>query len=183
MSKVVLKGEFHSSKGDLKEEKELVKQDFDVLVLEGQETESDYSLTEGWFQISIAAMFWLAGRIYVSKDILLDLVEVQDTEVMFTRKADSDLLENTPLSMKLFSAILFYTLVPGSVAVGLIFPKMWGATILFLGFVLPVLGIRIVNTRLTRDEKNRDKIMADKIADAVNEDKDVLAIVGNGHVN
>jgi len=39
---VVLKRDLHSSAGDLEEEKELVKQESDVLVLEGQETKSEY---------------------------------------------------------------------------------------------------------------------------------------------
>lgn len=183
MAQIVLKGELHSSMGDLEEEKELVKQGFDTLVMEGQEAESDYGWTDGWFQISIAAMFWLAGRIYVSKDILLDLAEIQDTEMVFTREADVELLENTSLPMKLFSAALFYTLVPGSVAVGLVFPTLWGASVLFAGLVFPVLGIRIVNSRQSRGEKNRDKIMADKITEVTEEGKSVLAIVGESHVD
>lgn len=54
---VVVKGELHSSMGDLEEDKELVKQGFDILVLEGQETESNYGWTDGWFQISLVAFF------------------------------------------------------------------------------------------------------------------------------
>jgi len=144
---------------------------------------SDYGWTDGWFQISLVAFFWLAGRIYVSKDILLDLAEIQDTEVVYTREADAELLENTPFPMKVFSAVLFYILVPGSVAVGLVFPRLWGATVFFMGLALPVLGIRLVNSRQSRGEKNRDKIMAEKINEAVENDQSVLAIVGQSHVD
>lgn len=183
MSRVVLKGELHSSAGDLEEEKDLVKEGFDTLVLEGERSESEFGWTEGWFRISLAAFFWITGRIYVSKEILVDLAEVQDTEVVYTREADSDILENTPFYMKVFSAALFYTLVPGSVAVGLVFSTMWGATVLFMGFTLPVLGIRIFNSRQSRGEKNRDKIMAEKIVDAVENGESVLAIVGESHLD
>jgi hypothetical protein len=86
---VIVKGELHSNMGDLEEEKELVKQGFDVLVLEGQKTESDYGWTDGWFQISLVAFFWLAGRIYVSEEILLDLAETQDT--LMTYVVDDEL--------------------------------------------------------------------------------------------
>lgn len=182
MADVVLKGEFHSSEGDLEEEKQLVKSDFDTLVIEGQASESEYGWTEGWFNISVLAMFWLIGRIYVSKDILLDLAEVQSTEVVYTREANSDLLENTPLFMKLFSALTFYTLVPGSVIIGLKYGTTWGMTTLFSGFALPVLAIRFYNMNQSSEEKNRDKIMADKIIEAEGEDQSVLAIVGAGHV-
>ncbi|WP_152421534.1 hypothetical protein [Haloferax gibbonsii] len=181
MSDVVLKGELHTSMGDLEEEKELVKEGFDTLVLEGQASESEYGWSDGWFQISISALFWIIGRVYVSKDILRDLAEVQETGLVFTRDADSDLLENTPFFMQVFSALVFYTLVPGSVAAGIIFPKLWGAVILFCGFALPVLGIRIYNTQRSKGDKNRDKIIADKIADAAEEGDSVLAIVGESH--
>lgn len=182
MSDVVLKGEFHSSEGDLEDERELVKQGFDTLVLEGEGSDSEFGWFDGWFQISIAAFFWIAGRIYVSKEILIDLAEVQDTEVVYTREADSDILENTPFYMKVLSAALFYTLVPGSVAVGLVFPTLWGASVLFMGFTLPVLMIRIVNSRQSQGDNNREKIIAEKIVDAVENDESVLAIVGQSHV-
>ncbi|MEF8780544.1 MAG: hypothetical protein V5A46_07680, partial [Haloferacaceae archaeon] len=182
MSDVVLKGEFHTSMGDLEEEKELVKQGFDTLVLEGQGSEPDYGWSDGWFQISVSALFWIMGRVYVSKDILLDLAEVQETDVVYTRDADSDLLENTPLFMQVFSALLFYSLVPGSVAVGVVFPNLWGATVLFLGFALPVLGIRMYNTQRSEGENNRDKIIANKIAEAVNQGDSVVAIIGERHL-
>lgn len=183
MSSVVVKGEYHSSGGDLAEEKELLNQGFDVLVLEGREREAECRLSDGWFGIAIATLFWLAGRIYVSKDSLVDLAEVQGTEVVYTRESNVELVENTPNSMKLLSAVMFCTLAVGSVVVGLTVADTWGAAVLFLALFSPVLGIRIVNSRESRGDLNRDKIVADKIADAAASDQRVLAIVGDAHVD
>lgn len=182
MSDVVLKGELHSSSGDLENEKELLKQGFDTLVLEGDESESEYGWTDGWFQISIFAMFWILGRVYMSKEVLRDLAEIQGTEIVFTRESDSEILENTPWFIKIISGLTFYILVPGSVAVGLVFPKMWGATVLLMGITLPVLLIRMYNTQQSSGEENRDRIMAEKVVEAA-ENGSVLAVVGLDHID
>lgn len=183
MSKVVLKGEIHTSSGDLEEEKELVKQGFDVIVIEGQAGPSDYGWADGWFQLSLGVFFWLVGRIYVSKDILVDLAEAQDSTVVYTRQADSDILNNTSRVMKLASASVFYLLVSGSVAVGLVFNEFRGAAVFFAGVAFPVLGIRIVNSRQSRGQQSRDKLIADKIMAGVDEGQTVLAIVGASHID
>ena len=182
MSDVVLKGELHSSSGDLENEKELLKQGFDTLVLEGDESESEYGWTDGWFQISVFAMFWILGRVYMSKEVLRDLAEIQGTEIVFTRESDSEILENTPWFIKIISGLTFYILVPGSVAVGLVFPKMWGATVLLMGIALPVLLIRMYNTQQSSGEKNRDRIMTEKVVEAA-ENGSVLAVVGLDHID
>ena len=53
MARVVLKSEIHSSKADLQEEKQLLQEGFDVLILEAPEGDSDYRWWEGWFLIMI----------------------------------------------------------------------------------------------------------------------------------
>lgn len=182
MSRVVVKGELHSSSGDLDEERELLKENFDALILEGQASKSDYGWADGWFQLSIIGFFWIMGRIYISKEILVEMAEIQGTELIYTRESDAEVLQNTPIHMKAFSALLFYILVPGSIPVGLVFGNLPGASVFLLGMGLPLLGIRIFNYRRNRGEKNRDKIIADKIEQEFADDRSVLAIIGSGHL-
>lgn len=47
MTDVVLKGEIHTSRGDLKEERELLREGVDALVLEGEESKAEYGWSEG----------------------------------------------------------------------------------------------------------------------------------------
>lgn len=108
MTDVVLKGEIHTSEGDLIEERELLKQDFDTLILEGDESEPEFGPLDGWFNISIELFKSTFGQVYVDKTILLDLADVQDTEVVFTRESDSEMLRNTPRLVQLFSHPLLH---------------------------------------------------------------------------
>lgn len=185
MPDVVLKGEIHTSTGDLNEKKELVKNGIDTLVLEGESPgkQSEPGWLDGWFSMSTWLFDLVMRNVYVSKDILVDLAEAQNADVVYTRDSNSELIENANRSMKTLSAILFYLLV----AAGLVWgyntgDLVSGAAILFIGVLAPILLLRIYNTKLAGDELNRDQIIADKIVDASENSSRVVAVVGEEHV-
>jgi hypothetical protein len=183
MSDVILKGEFHSSQGDHLEELDLMQEGIDALVLEGNKTDAEYRATEGWFQQAIAGMFYVLSPLYISKEILVRFAEYQDATVYFTRESDAEVLRNAPRLVRLFSAVLYFLLLPGSVISGLLLGYLWGAGILFFSFALPVLFIRIYNSRFNTAERNRDQIMAQKIEEAMDAHDTVLAVVGGAHAD
>lgn len=183
-SVVHLKGEIHSSRGDHDKERELMKEGIDALVLEGTENTGDYGVTEGWFQQAVAGMFYILSPLYVSKDILVDFAELQGADVYFTRESDAEVLRNAPFTMRVISASLYFLLLPSSVIVGLITGDyLAGAGFLAVSFSVPVLLLRWYNMEFRSGNQNRDEIMAQRIADAAEENDTVLAVVGAGHAD
>lgn len=183
MPDVVLKGEFHSSRSDHLEELDLMQEGIDALVIEGNEGEADYRATEGWFQQAVAGMFFLLSPLYLSKEILVRFAEYQNAAIYFTRESDAEVLRNAPRLVRMFSAALYYLLLPSSIIIGLLFGYVWGAGALFLSFALPVLFIRVYNSRFNRTEENRDRLMAEMIQDAVEAHGSVFAVVGGAHAD
>jgi hypothetical protein len=183
MSDVILKGEFHSSQADHLEELDLMQEGIDALVIEGNKDDAEYRATEGWFQQALAGMFYVLSPLYISKEILVRFAEYQQATLYFTRESDVEVLRNAPKLVRLFSAVLYFLLLPGSIIAGLFKGYLWGTGVLFISFVLPVLLIRIYNTRFNTAELNRDRIMAQKIEEATDTHETVLAIVGGAHAN
>lgn len=183
MSDVILKGESHSSQADHLEELDLIQEGIDALVIEGNEGDAEYRATEGWFQQAIAGMFYVLSPFYISKEILVRFAEYQQAAVYFTRESDAEVLRNAPRLVRLFSAVLYFLLLPGSIIAGILKGYLWGTGILFISFVLPVLFIRVYNSRFNTAEQNRDRIIAQKIEEATDSHETVLAIVGGAHAN
>lgn len=182
--RVVLKGELHSSAADLREEKSLLEEDVDVLVLEGSQSSPGYRIVAAWFHVSIALLAWILASLYQSKDVLVDLAAVRGIDVVYTRPDDAAPLETAPLSMKAVSAGLFYVLVPSSLWIGFVTPgHLVGSLSLFLGLVLPLLVVRLYNTNRADEPANRDRRIAETIAEAGGPGETVLAVVGAGHLH
>lgn len=182
---VLLKGELHNSAADLREEKSLLTDghDVDVLVLEGSHSSTDYRFLAGWFYVSIVLLTWILESLYLSKEVLVDLATVQDVDVVYTRSDDWAPLSNAPPTMKLLSAGMFYTLVPGSLWIGFVSESnLAGSLLLFLGLVLPVLVVRIYNTNRPDSVGNRNQLIADTITSASEPGDAVIAVVGAAHV-
>ena len=180
---VILKGELHSSDADLAEEKALLTDDVDVLVIEQSASPSRYRPLAGWFSVAIGLLAWILESLYHPVGPLVDLARVQDIDVVYTRADELDPLANAPITMKVISAGLFYTLVPASLWIGFVArSNLAGSMLLFLGLVLPVLVVRIYNTNRPDAPKNRDRLIAEAIAEAGEPGDVVLAIVGAGHV-
>jgi hypothetical protein len=86
--------------------------------------------------------------------------------------------------MRVISASLYFLLLPSSVIVGLITGDyLAGAGFLAVSFSVPVLLLRLYNMEFSSGDQNRDEIMAQKIADAAEENDTVLAVVGAGHAD
>lgn len=183
MNEVVLKGELHTSQGDLNEERELLKEGFDVLVLEGASSDPEYRPFDGWFQISIALVFSTLGKIQLSKTELIDLAKAIGTEVRFTRESDTDILHNAPVLVQLIGGTLFYILLGLSLLYGAITGNYFvGALYLLAAAGTPIVLLRGYNMYAQRGSKNRDQIMAQHIIDATEHYDRILAIVGRAHL-
>jgi hypothetical protein len=181
-AEIHIKGEIHSSRGDYEEERKLMKEGVDALVLEGEESQGEYTMTEGWFQQAKTGMFYILSPLYVSKEIFVDFAELQEANVYFTRDSDAEVLRNAPFLVRAISAALYYLLLPTSVVVGLLTGDyVTGAGFLAISFIVPVLLLRWYNMRFQSKEKNRDQLMAEKITEAAEGNGSVLAVVGEGH--
>lgn len=184
MTDVILKGEIHSSTGDLAEEEELMQEGIDALVLEQPAEDSDYRITEGWFQNALRGLFYVLSPVYVSKATLERLAQLQNADIHYTREEDAEILRNAPLSLRAFSALLFYILLPSSVLVGISTKShVFGSVFLLLSFFIPVFLLRVYNTNYNAGDRNRDRTMAKKIEKAAKVNNLVLAIVGRKHAD
>lgn len=181
---VLLKGELHSSDADFREEKALLTDDVDVLVLEGSEPRSGRRLLSGWFSVSVALLAWILESLYHPMEPLVDLASARDVDVVYTRPDDVAPFENAPTTMRAVSAGLFYTLVPGSLWIGFVTQEdLAGSLLLFLGLVLPVLVVRVYNANRPSSPGYRDRRIAETIAGAGGPGEHVVAIVGVGHLH
>lgn len=190
MAEIILKGEIHSSKGDLDEERDLVKDGIDALVLEQENPEKKpvYKWYDGWFQFSVLLFFWFLETVYLSKETLEDLAEFQGADIYYTRETNADMLDKAPTWVKVVGATMFYLLLLVSLGIGVAAGStiskwhIYGSFLLFLGVGVPPLIVRIYNMRQSTAERNRDQEMADIIVDAAQEGK-VLAVVGGAHLS
>lgn len=183
-TRVLLKGELHSSDEDLREEKALLSDEVDVLVLEQSQSPAGSRFLAAWFALSIALLAWILSSIYHPMEGLLDIAEVRGVEVVYTRTDDLVPLRTASTTMKVVSGALFYTLVPGSLWIGFVTGShLAGSMLLFFGLVLPVLVVRIYNTNRPDAPSNRDQRIADVVAGAGGPGDVVLAIVGVGHLH
>lgn len=180
---ITIKGELHSSLADLEEEKELVKNGVDALILEQASSRSNWELIDSWFTLSVGLLAWILDDIYQSKRVLVDLAEIQGATVIHTRESNQEILQDVPLTMKAVSAAAFYTLVPASLWIGFLTKsQLAGSILLFLGLSLPVIGVRINGIRMSTPTGSRDKVIAQKIVEAASTFDRVIAVVGVGHL-
>jgi hypothetical protein len=183
-TEIHIKGEMHSSRADHEEERELMKAGVDALVMEGQEGPGEYSVLEGWFYQAKTAMFYILSPLYMSKELFLDVAALQDADVYFTRESDAEVLRNAPVGVRALAAALYYLLVPASIVTGVATGNyVTGATVLALGFFVPVLLLRLYNMYVRGKGKNRDQLMAETITKAAAGNESVLAIVGASHAD
>lgn len=182
-ARIILKGESHFSRNDLEKEFELIKQGFDVLVLEGAEGDSEYTLFGLWFHFARGIMFWLMDPMYQSKDSLIHLAEAQNTEIVRTRESETDVLENASVFARLIAFMVFVVITLCGLVAGIQSDFWFGYLVTIAGIIVPPIYLRKQNMVVSTGENNRDKLMADTIAEAAQEDKSVLAVVGAKHID
>lgn len=179
--RVVVKGELHTSRTDHKEERDLLVEGLDTLVLEGQREKSQYGLRNHWFGYAMAIFQWVIVRnLYTDSRLLVDLADAQGANIEFTRESDTDILDNSSVLVELVSAALFYILGLVAILYGLLLNDVvTGALLLLTSALVPILLIRVYETM--HAEETRDEIIADIIADAAEDGGRVVAIVGGQH--
>lgn len=180
-SEVVVKGEVHTSRADLEEERDLLIRGVDTLIIEGQRRDADFSLSRSWYGTALLIFQWVIARnLYTDTRLLIDLADAQGANIQFTRETDAEIIENVPQYIEASSAGIFYILLVTSVIYGLFFGEMiTGALILLLSALLPILILRSYET--IHADRNRDEIMAQNIEDAVAEGGRVITVLGKAH--
>lgn len=178
---VVLKGEIHTSRTDHREERTLLTEGVDTLILEGPSEKTAYGVRNLWFAYAMAIFQWVIVRtLYTDNRLLVDLAEAQGANIEFTREADTDIIDNSSLMVEVFSAAVFYILAFVSILYGLLLNAVvTGALLLLMSALLPILIIRVYETM--HAEETRDEKMANIIEDAAGEGGRVVAIMGGRH--
>lgn len=180
-TEIVIKGELHSSQGDLNEERELLKEGADHIILEGAEEKNwQFKWRQLWFGwIMLIFEFLFARHFYIDKTIVEDLAEIQDAELQFTRESDASILENAHTKAKAASAVLFFALFVVSLSVGLVGNVRLGALLLLMSSLVPLLLLRIHESR--RVAVGRDIQIAEMIEEAAQNGGRIVVIVGAAH--
>lgn len=184
-AQVVLKGEIHTSESDLAEERELLAEGVDALVLEGEREDANYGLLRSWYATAMSIVgLVLFDTLYTDHRILADLAQAQDAELIATRDSDAELVENANPVVEVVAAVLFYGIFVSSVFYGLLTGDTLGGALMLLGAaLLPVFVLRRHGMNRSSDEVNRDQIIANKIAEAAEEADRVVAVVGGDHLD
>lgn len=182
-TEIVIKGELHTSRGDLEEEREILKEGVDHLILEGaEESDWQFKVSEYWFAwIMLIFEYLFARHIYVDKSIIEDLAAVQGVEPQFTRESDVSILENAHSLMKVIGAVLFFSLFSIALLVGLLGNVRQGSLWLLISSLSPLLLLRIHESR--RATVGRDIQIAEMIEEAAEDGGRIAVIVGNAHAD
>lgn len=181
-AEVIVKGEYHSSRGDQAHEREILTEGVDHLVLEGPEEDAEYGLFQQWYALLMLLTEYLFFRVfYTDSSVLEDIAKAQDAEVVKTRESDAAILENSHIPVRVFAAVLFLVLFFGAALFGIAGVHFYGVSLLILSAMLPPLVLRLDES--TRSSGSRNELMANKIADAAEEGGCVVAVVGDSHAD
>lgn len=183
-AEVILKGEIHTSESDLDEERELIIEGIDALVIEGEREDAEYGILRSWYStaMSIVGLVFF-DILYTDHRILTDLADAQDADVVSTRESDAELLENAHPAVEVVAALLFYGIFVFSIFWGLITGNTtYGAAYLLASAIFPLYLLRSYEMNQGDDESNRDQIITDRIVEAASDSGRVVAVVGSGHV-
>lgn len=179
---VIVKGEIHSSEGDLAHERELLVEGVDQLVLEGAEQQAEYGLFQRWFAFAMLLTEYLFFRIlYTDTSILDDLADAQNADVTRTRDSDASVLENSHILARIGAALIFLVLLLLAALFGIAGIHLYGVLSLIGSATVPVLLLRIHESN--RTSGSRDEQMAELITEAAENGGRVIAIVGEKHAD
>jgi len=182
---VVLKGEIHTSQSDLDEERQLLVNGVDTLVIEGQRGDAEYGVLRSWYAAAIGIVgLVLFNSLYVDHSILTDLAKAQDATVKHTRESNAVLVENAHPLVELVAAVVFYGVLVFSIGFGLQTGNtLYGAVFLLGSALIPIFVLRQYEISRQDGQKNRDQIIADLVADSARESDRVVAIMGGNHLD
>ncbi|MBS1263099.1 MAG: hypothetical protein MAG715_00268 [Methanonatronarchaeales archaeon] len=177
MTKVTLKGELHSSKEDLQQEIELLKENPDVLFLEGSDPWKkpknipQYRLWESWYSLAFKLFYIMSSKIYTDKMVLYHIAEVQNTKIKYTRETDQDILENASTKEKFGGLLVTSIGITLGIFLSLVssFPVSLPYSLLIpLGPLAALVGLRKIES-IKSNPRNRNKIIAEKIVGELDE--------------
>ena len=182
-TEVLIKGELHTSHGDLEEERAIIKDDVDHLIFEGPEQKNwQFKWSQIWFGWVLMIFEFLFARfLYVDKTIIEDLAEAQGVEPQSTRESNASMLENTHTLVKIASAGLFFVLFAIALIVGWLGHVRQGPLWLLTSSLLPLYLVRSHESR--RAGVGRDIQIAEMIEEAAEDGGRVVAIVGANHLD
>jgi hypothetical protein len=183
---VVIKGELHHSVPDFKQEKEILQEGVDCLVLEKSKEESEFHLRYIWFH----ALMWMLNNlffnlIYTKSTILEEITESEGGYIRKTRKSDIEIVQNAPLREELFALAIFLILITPSIYLAIFQSAVKWLAVASLSFTFSALAppLLLRKWESNREDENRDKEIADIIAEAMENGGRVVAVVGGDHVD
>ncbi|WP_265109169.1 hypothetical protein [Halosolutus halophilus] len=180
MSEVIIKGEVHSSRGDFREERDILAEGVDILVIEGSKEETELSWLHGWFGVAMMIFEYLfASFLYTDHQTLVDIAKGQEANVVYTRETDAVLIKNSHKIVVGTAFVLFYSLIFLSALLGFLGHHVYGAVTLLMAGLGPIIILRIYETK--KSGNNRDKKIAKKIEEAAADGGRVVAVMGNSH--
>lgn len=179
-TEIIIKGEIHTSRTDLAQERDLLVEGVDHLILEGPEEKAFYRIHQQWYGwIMLAFKYLFAKHIYTDHTILEDIADAQGAEVEFTRESDLDILHNSRLSIRLIAVLIFVLLILLSVFYGFIGNILTGSVVLLGSAMVPLLLLRIHESR--RTGQGRDEKIAQQVSAAAQNGGRIIVITGHAH--
>lgn len=182
-TEILIKGELHTSHGDLEAERTLIKDGVDHLIFEGPEQGNwQFRWSQIWFGWVLMIFELLFARsLYVDKTIIEDLAEVQGVEPQSTRESNASILENAHILVRIASAGLFFVLFTTALVLGWLGHVLQGSLWLLVSSLFPLLLVRSHESR--RGTVGRDIQIAEMIEEVAEDGGRVVAIVGADHVD
>lgn len=187
-TQIIIKSEQHSSRADFDQERELLRDGVDHLIIEEAKEEAHFRPKQYWFALLLWIMKNFFFRVFYSNNgALKDIAIAQGANVQSTRESNVSVVENAGFIQKLVSVVIFSTCIFFSAYIGTVGLE-WGTNswnylisvaLLPLGVLYPVFIIR--NSDSDNKAGNRDEIIADKITNSAKQGGIVVAVLGNHH--
>lgn len=180
-TEIIIKGEIHTSRSDLNEEREILVEGVDHLVIEGpEEDELQIGIFEQWYGFVLFVFYYLFHKpLYANHTILFDIAKSQNARIHRTRKSDMSILHNSKIYVRIVAVILFTLFLVLSILFGWLGKTAEGAMLLLISSLAPLLLMRVHESR--RRDVGRDKQIAELIGNVAEEGGRIVAIMGNTH--
>lgn len=169
-TQIIIKSERHSSRADFDQERELLRDGVDHLIIEEAKEEAQYRPHQYWFGILMWIMTQFFFRIfYQNNGVLKDIARAQGANVEYTRESNASVVENSGIMQQLVATAVISIFIFLSAYIGAIgldwMTHNWNylisVTLLPLAVLSPIYIIR--DSDSDRATGNRDEIIADKI--------------------
>lgn len=187
-TQIIIKSEKHWSRADFNEERELLRNGVDHLIIEEAKEEAQYSPSQYWFGGLMWVMKHFFFRIfYPNNAVLKDIAHSQGAKIQFTRESNASVLKNAGIRQQLFAVFFITFCIFSSAYIGVVGLDWWtprenyiiSVALLPLSVIFSIYMIR--NSDSDNSAGNRNEIIADKIIESAQRGGIVVAIVGSSH--